>query len=137
MQYPTAKMIYPHPDIAAMIAGKLSKSKGGKYEVHKVTTGYQVVLVTQCPPHMPPAKALPFESKTPGRTWAGVEFVVVDLKFRGESKVYVDAWTAEGKQISFGKSTLIGWEIKDDRVFLKMTKAIAKKRGLLYSHTGP
>ena len=38
---------------------------------------------------------------------------------------------ADGKPVSFGKTTLLGWEVKGDRVLLSMTKTVAKKRGLL------
>ena len=57
--------------------------------------------------------------------------MVIALKFRGESPAYVDAWTENGKPISFGKSTLIAWELDGDYVVLKMPVSIAKKRGLL------
>src|SRR5262245_61297167 len=110
MMSQTAKMIYQQANVAAMIAGKLSKSKGLKHEVHKVATGFQVVAIKKLPDYVPPAKPLPVQKPamftqnqggTSGKSWTGVEFVILDMKFRGESKVYVDAWTANGKQISF------------------------------------
>ena len=81
---------------------------------------------------MPPVKPLPVMKPLPvsAKVPTG-EQVVIDLKFRGESKVYVDAWLADGKPISFGKTTLLGWEVKGDRVRLSMTKSVAKKRGFL------
>lgn len=136
MQSETAKLIYPQRSIAAMIADKLSKTKGAKYEVRKITTGYQVVMVTQCPPHIPPSKPLPVTKSFALKIeheGTDADCIVIDLKFRGESKVYVDAWTNEGKPISFGKTTLIGWEIMGDMVTLQMAKAVAKKRGLIGS----
>jgi len=64
--------------------------------------------------------------------------IVIDLKFRGESPVYVDAWK-DGKPISFGKSALISWKIEtvsgEQRVFLRMAAAYAKKRGFITGQT--
>ncbi|MEY9560516.1 hypothetical protein [Sinorhizobium fredii] len=133
-QLQTAKMIYAQKNIAHMIASRLTKSKGVDHLVRQVTTGFQVVPITKCPDYVPPAKPLPVKKPEPiatGTTLPSDDYVVIDLKFRGESKAYVDAWTAEGKPISFGKTTLIGWEIQGDKVLLKMAKTVAQKRGFL------
>jgi hypothetical protein len=126
-----ASMIYAQESVARMIAGKMTKSKGVEYLVEKVTTGFQVrpKSVTAKPPK-PVAKPAP---KTIMATWAHGDAVVIEMKFRGESTSYVDAWTDDGKPISFGKSTLIAWDIVQagERVLLKMPVHIAKKRGLL------
>jgi len=132
MSLETSKMIYQQQKVAAMIAGRMTKSKGTEHSVYKVPTGFQVVAVTKLKSGMPPAKPLPVIKPVPVSLKVPTgDAVVIDLKFRGEGNVYVDAWLADGKPVSFGKTTLLGWEIKGDRVLLSMTKSMAKKRGLL------
>jgi hypothetical protein len=136
----TASMIYPQQTVANMIAGKLSKSKGVKYVVRKVTTGFQVVDETLFEQQKTASikamvaevlkKTTPASNVVAVKTWAQGDAVSVTLKFRGESTAYVDAWL-DGKPVSFGKGNLISWEKQGDDVLLKMTKAFAKKRGLI------
>ena len=55
----TAKMIYADANVARMILGKMKKSHPERqYTVMKVTTGWQVCGVTQCPSAMHPKKPL-------------------------------------------------------------------------------
>jgi hypothetical protein len=132
-----AYMIYAQESVARMIAGKLTKSYGVEYLVEKVTTCFKVrpMSVTAKPPKPAPKMMGADFSKTPKavKTWAQGDAVIIEMKFRGESTSYVDAWTDDGKPISFGKSTLIAWDIVQagERVLLKMPVSIAKKRGLL------
>ena len=134
MKMMQASMIYAQESVARMIAGKLSKSKGVEYLVEKVTTGFRVApkvapkVVLKAPKIIKEAE---ITSPKLVKTWAQGDAVVIALKFRGESPAYVDAWTENGKPISFGKSTLIAWELDGDYVLLKMPVSIAKKRGLL------
>jgi hypothetical protein len=133
------KLIYPSNGIAAMIAGKLTKTKGLKHDVYKVTTGFQVVPVTVCQDYMPPKKPLPvmdgatLKKLIKDKAQAGGDVLTFTFKFRGESAVYIDIWMEDGSPKSFGKSNLIDWEVSDDKatVVLQITKAIAKKRGLI------
>jgi hypothetical protein len=136
MKMMQASMIYAQESVARMIAGKLTKSKGVEYQVEKVTTGFKVrpkTLVDKLPAvaPVPAPKAAPKGFQT----WAQGEAVTIDLKFRGESPSYVDAWLPNGKPVSFGKTTLVAWEVAlisgESRVLLTMPKSIAKKRGLI------
>ena len=120
-----AAMIYAQSNVAAMIAARLTKSKGVEYTVQKVTTGFQVAPINKLPP------VSPVPIVNPVKTWEQGDALSIELKFRGESKSYVDAFV-DDKPVSFGKSTLIAWEVKGDRVVLRMPKATAKKRGLIH-----
>lgn len=120
-------MIYQNQKVAVMIAGKMTKSKGVKYIVRQIELGYQVA-----------PEVTPVELATPPKTTPTLSamktkdgnIVVVQLKFRGESKVYVDAFL-DGKPVSFGKTTLVDWTIEGDMVTLRLPKSVAKRRGLL------
>jgi hypothetical protein len=129
MKMMQASMIYAQENVARMIAGKLTKSKGVEYLVEKVTTGFRVS--PKATPKTAPKIIKEAEITSPKlvKTWAQGDAVIISLKFRGESASYVDAWN-NGKPISFGKSTLIAWELDGDYVLLKMPVSIAKKRGL-------
>ena len=134
MHTETAKMIYPQQTVANMIAGKLTKSKGKKYDVYKVTTGWQVVPVNVCKPHVPPAKPMPvLKLKKAAEKAAPANTVKIVLPFKMQSPSYVTA-LHDGKPIHFGKSNLIDWSISDDGVFVTMViaEAVAKKRGLMH-----
>ena len=131
-----AQMIYPQSNVATMIAGRLSKSKGTPYAVTKVTTGFQVAPVVKVEPKKPlPIPTAAAQSAAP-KTWTGIAYHTAKLRFRGESASYVDAWI-DGKPVSFGKSTLIGWEVEQEAgetmkwVVLRMPIPVAKKRGLV------
>jgi len=142
----TAQLIYPQSNVAAMIAGRLSKSKGFAYTVRKVATGFEVLPLVA--PSMTPlldalkkakeagiviAKApIVAEPTKESVTWTGETSVQLAFKFRGESPKYVDVWI-DGVAKSFGKSTLISWDVKGATgdVVVQMTKAHAKKRGLI------
>jgi hypothetical protein len=41
-----AQLVYPQKHVAAMIAGRLSKSKGIEYVVEKIETGFRVAPVS-------------------------------------------------------------------------------------------
>lgn len=134
MHTETAKMIYPQQAVANMIAGKMTKSKGQKYDVYKVTTGWQVVPVNVCKPHVPPAKPAPvLKLKKASEKATPANAVKIALPFKMQSPSYVTA-LFEGKPIHFGKSTLIDWSISDDGMTVTMVipEAIAKKRGLMH-----
>ena len=123
----TAKMIYSDKAVADAIAAKLMQTKGKKYEVFKVSAGFQVCPITVCPP------AKPFQVKKPSYNGASSgDVVIVTMKFQAESPKYLSVVNDEGKLMHFGKGTLIDWEIEDNKtVKLKMSKAVAKKRGLI------
>ena len=138
MKMMQASMIYAQESVARMIAGKMTKSHGVEYLVEKVTTGFRVApkaapkVVLKAPQIIKEAE---ITSPKLVKTWAQGDAFAIELKFRGESPSYVDAWLPDGKPISFGKSTLIMWEVeeKEDCFFvtLQMPVSIAKKRGLL------
>ena len=65
MSLETSKMIYQQQKVAAMIAEKMTKSKGLEHTVYKVPTGFQVVAVTKLKSGMPPAKPLPVMQPKP------------------------------------------------------------------------
>lgn len=127
----TAKMIYPDKAVADAIAAKLMQTKGKKYEVFKVSTGFQVCPITVCKAYVPPAKPLPVKKPSFNDAPSG-DVVIVTMKFQAESPKYLSVVNDEGKLMHFGKGTLIDWEIEDNKtVKLKMSKAVAKKRGLI------
>ena len=87
MSLETSKMIYQQQKVAAMIASKMTKSKGLEHTVYKVPTGFQVVAVTKLKSGMPPAKPLPVMIPQPVSVKVPTgEQVVIELKFRGERK---------------------------------------------------
>ena len=142
------KMIYAQEAVARMIACKMTKSKGVEHVWTKIATGFQVSPIKALPSAMPPAKPLPvkkpqtlMEAATAftgtgngiEQSWTNPAHSLIELKFRGESPKYVDAFLSDGKPVSFGKSTLISWDrnLTAGTVLLKMTNATAKKRGLV------
>lgn len=162
----TTMMIYPTKDVAAQIAEALTKEEGVEFSYAQVTTGWQVAKVTKCPSAMPPWPPLPYKKKSPLETspalkdaWAakdGVSMapvgqsgvgsvnpampsVVVKLKLQSESPKYMNVYLPDGTLTSFGKTTLLDWEIQKDVVnhetwaLLKMPTKTAKKRGVMDS----
>ncbi|MCO5157909.1 MAG: hypothetical protein M9945_14365 [Aquamicrobium sp.] len=140
----SGKMIYETQAVANMIAGKLTKNKGVKYDVYKVTTGFQVVPITVCKDYVPPAKPLPVakpadlvkklqdEAAVPDS-----DKITLSFKFKNESNVYIDVFMPDGTVKSFGKSNILAYAINVEEgtstptIQLTMTKAFAKKRGLI------
>jgi hypothetical protein len=95
-------MIYSRYNVAAMIAGRLSKSKGVKYEVVKETTGYRVAPVAQ----------------------------VTTVEIAMELKSVAPQWLCArhiGKNFWAPRSALISW----DAGVIRMSRAYALKRGLV------
>ncbi|MGK9084959.1 hypothetical protein KXR64_16585 [Brucella intermedia] len=142
----SGKMIYDTQAVANMIAGKLSKTKGVKHDVYKVTTGFQVVPVTVCKAYVPPAKPLPVtkpsEITKKIQTAAEVadsDKITLTFKFKNESNVYLDVFMPDGTVKSFGKSNILAYQIgpssivgeTETLISLTMTKQFAKKRGLI------
>jgi hypothetical protein len=127
-----AKMVYAQQSIADMIAGKMTKHKGVEYIVEKVTTGFQVRPKTLLKP-VTVAKTSPIKVNKP--VLQNGANVTLKMKYRGESAVYIDVWTDEGKPMSFGKTTLAAWQVQKDFggdwVTLTMPMSVAKKRGLI------
>lgn len=134
MPLQTEKMIYPSKTLAESIRALLSK-EGGRYAVYRVPQGYQVVPVTKLKPFMPPAKPLPLKKQGEGTasTLAGNE-VLVKMKLRDVSSAYLNGWhPVTGQLTSFGKTTVLSWEVSADGndVTMRMLKRVAAKRGLL------
>lgn len=131
----TTPKIYADKLVAELIANTLSKATGTPHTVVPVTTGHQVCPVKVLKPAVPPAKPLPVAKPETKGKLADMKLkdgeCLIALKFRGESPQYIDAWAKDGKPVSFGKSTLLGWEVAGENVHLKMTEAVAKKRGLI------
>ena len=130
-----AQMIYPQSNVAAMIAGRLSKSKGFTYGVTKVATGFLVAPVKSGTL----AAAVEAFQETivvakAEKTWTGEDAVVVDMRFKSVSAEWICALHND-KPFWVAKNSLFGWDAKivdgQHRIFLKMPTAYAKKRGLL------
>lgn len=136
MQTETAKMIYAQEDVAKAIAAKMMQIRGKKYEVYKVTTGFQVCPVTVCKAYVPPAKPLPVQKTSFDEVPSG-DVVVIAMKLHNESPKYISVYKDDESLMHFGKSSLIAWEVtigegeSTPTVKLKMTKKTAKKRGLI------
>lgn len=136
MHTETSKMIYAQEDVAKAIASKLEAFKGTKYAVYKVTTGFQVCPVTVCKAYVPPAKPLPVKKPSFDEVLPE-DVVVVAMKFQHESPKYISVYKEDGSLMHLGKSTLIDWDVtigegeSTPTVKLKMTKKVAKKRGLI------
>ena len=135
MSLQTEKMIYAN-EFEALAVKALMCEQSGPHEVYKLAGGWQVVPVHKLAPYMPPAKPFPI-SPQPVKSLSLLpksNEIVVVMKLRDVSKVYVNGWhPVTGKITSFGKTTLLGWEVSDDgtQVKLRMLKAVAAKRGLL------
>jgi hypothetical protein len=86
-------------------------------------------------PHMPPAVPQPVLPKQPKSLLLSPKDneVVVAMKLRDVSNAYVNGWhPITGKLTSFGKTTLLGWEVSSngEEVKMRMLKTVAAKRGL-------
>jgi len=140
-----AQMIYPQSNVAAMIAARMTKSKGFEYAVTKVVTGFQVAPKSNTPlldalkkAKNEGVKVTPMMKEFPDifAPWKKLaiahDTMNFTLKYHSDSPKYVGAWF-NGKPIYFGKTTLIGYErdFATNMVLLKMTQATAKKRGLV------
>jgi len=88
IQTQSPKMIYETQSVANTILNKLIKrNPDNKYTMAKVTAGWQIVPITQCPPFMPPAKPLPV--KRPEKTISPTpDTVVVEVPFLRETKAW-------------------------------------------------
>lgn len=138
----SGKMIYETQAVANMIAGKLTKKKGVKYDVYKVSTGFQVCPITVCKDYVPPAKPLPVAKPADitkkvqdAASVPDSDKITLTFKFKNESPVYLDVYMPDGSVKSFGKSNILAYAIGGEpdhlNIALTMTKAFAKKRGLL------
>jgi len=134
----TSKKIYENPKIAAMIAGKLAKHQNKKFEVFKVTEGYQVVAVQKLPAYMPPAKPAPVQkvdASQPKKLTVTGETAQFTFKLLSDAPKYLECWKADGSRISFGKTTVLDYFVHEEDgqqfVTFTMTKKQAKKRGIL------
>jgi hypothetical protein len=96
-----AQMIYSRSNVAAMIAARLTKSRGVKYEVTKVDSGFRVAPVPQ------------------------VATVEIAMELKSVAPQWLCAFYA-GKNFWAPRSALISW----DAGLIKMSKAYAVKRGL-------
>ncbi|MBY0560041.1 hypothetical protein [Hyphomicrobium sp.] len=128
-------MIFPQRDVAAVIAARMQKHNGGKYDAIKLPTGWQVVPITVLPAYMPPAKPKPVAvSPAKGDLTVGLketaDTVVLTFDLKSVTPAWVIVWR-DGKEMSFGKTTLLDWKVDDDKVHIKLTKKAAKYRGLL------
>ncbi|CAA2141433.1 hypothetical protein [Hyphomicrobium sp. ghe19] len=130
---PAEPMIYPQRNVASLIAERLTTYKGKKHGVVQLPQGYQVVPITVCPDYMPPAKPKPVITTSKPVSVVGLKEgeVLFEFDLVGEGITYITVFH-NGKQMAFGKSTLLGWEKKDgNKIALKMSAAVAKKRGLV------
>jgi hypothetical protein len=125
-------MIFPQSNVAKLIAERLTKVKGTKHDVLKIPQGFQVVPITVCPAYMPPAKPKPVVTHG-NDLWAIKDGeAIFTLPLVGVGQTYITV-KHNGKSVAFGKSTLLGWQQNTEHmtIDLKMTIAVAKKRGLL------
>lgn len=124
------QFVYPQRTVAALIAERMTQIKGSKYDVVQIPQGFQVVPIQTNDGHVITSKPQPTDFKLPSLLKDGeVEF---SFQLVGEGITYITVMH-EGKQKAFGKSTLLGWDkdVLTNTIVLKMTVAIAKKRGLL------
>lgn len=138
MQTETAKMIYPTQQVANMIAGKLTKHKGVKHAVIKVTTGWQVAAVTVCAGAVSPHKATPIatpdyqvEAKAPVEQLdPSVVVLLFKLKAEHPKTVHIVA-ESDGEVKWLHKSVMIGYTIDAEAgtVAVKYRKKVADKKG--------
>ncbi len=138
------QLIYPQENVAALIAGKLGKSKGIVYEVKKVTTGF---LVEPAPGQTIPISVVPDEDfqiimpvktaqpKPPFKTWTQNGEFNIDMVFKSESKEWISAKYGD-QTFWVAKKSLIGWQLVEEHLEpkkwrLTMSIPYAKSRGLL------
>jgi len=125
----TPKMIYETKDIASIILEKLIKrNPSNKYTMAKVTAGWQVVPITQCPPFMPPAKPLPVKPVRKPEPTTG-ESVVVEVKFVQETKAYFEI---EHEKRWLHKSHVIASEIVNGMLRFTTTPKSVNQLGLTH-----
>lgn len=124
-------MIYPQRAVADQIAERMTAIKGSKYGVVKLPHGFQVVAITVCPDYMPPAKPKPILKMNADKFLvSNGDELTYTFKLVGEGLTYITV-LVDGKQMAFGKSTLLAWaKVGEDMIQLKVSKAVAKKRGL-------
>lgn len=134
MQPQTAKMIFPTEALAKQVLTKVNEK--GDFTVVKLPVGWQVAAVTKLKPYMPPP--IPAPVKKPAPLKVGTEAasgsepsVTLEFQFKHESPAYLTV-IHEGKEMHFGKGTLIAFEKTDDgQVKVKLPTKVAKKRGLV------
>lgn len=128
----TEQFVYPQRTVANAIADRMSKLKGVKHGVVQLPQGFKVTPIQVLPAYVPPSKPKPVQTTSLQSVAAPKEGEqVFNFVLIGEGITYITV-LHEGKQKAFGKSTLLGWSKNDDgTIALKMTTAVAKKRGLL------
>ncbi len=133
----TAKMIYPSQPVATMILGKMRKRfPERKYEIHKVSTGWQIVGITVCPSAMPPAKPAPVNNLTFASTAsAELDALVFEFPYQRQTKAW---WYFEmaGKDYWLHKNHCIAADLIEEPnepiiIRLKVSAKIAKEKGLI------
>jgi len=126
-QFP--KIIYETKNIASLILKKLVKrNPTNKYTMARVTAGWQVVPITQCPPFMPPAKPLPVKPVRKPEPVVG-ETVMVEVKFVQETKAYFEI---EHEKRWLHKSHVISSEIVNDILRFTTTPKSVNQLGLTH-----
>lgn len=136
MHTETTKMIYAEKAVADAIAAKLTQVNEKKYDVYKVTTGFQVVPITVCKAYVPPAKPAPVmklnmaaeKEKAPG------EVIVLKYKLHMEhpKTIHIIA-KSDGLVKWLHKSGMISWELfpEEGYVLIKYAKKVAEKKGVI------
>jgi hypothetical protein len=130
-----AQMIYPQSNVAAMIAGRLSKSKGFAYGVTKVLTGFLVAPTAKVPTLAAAVDAFQAELLYPKveKTWTGEDTYTAHLPFKSEGKEWLCA-RKDGKAFWVPKSALVSWEVNGIApaiLTFRMPVKYAQKRGLI------
>lgn len=122
----TAKMIYPQQNVAQMILGKMRKRfPERKYEVMKVSSGWQVVGITKCPDYVPPAKPLPVKKTEPKVLATGAVLVAVPLV-----KECPSYWQIAHSKEWLHKSHVISSSVKDGILRFTTTQKSVEKMQL-------
>jgi hypothetical protein len=133
-----AQLIYPQKNVAAMIAGRLSKSKGVEYKVSKLAVGFLVEPTVKPEPKtvtnfaIQAANAESAMAKiVEGLKIDGSSYFQIEMPVKSISKEWIHA-RHDGKAFWIAKSSLADWGVTNPGfIKLVMTNAYAKKRGLI------
>ena len=131
------KLVIGSLDLAHRLRDKVAQHRPGrKFEVYTVDLGFQVVEIRQCRSAMPPRIPLPV---SPGAAQLialtpltpvipAAAIASVTLPCFEESRAYIGV-VIDGVNRWFGKTTLVGWEIAEGKVTLRLPRKQLIKRG--------
>ncbi|MEK1853065.1 MAG: hypothetical protein AAAC48_14640 [Phyllobacterium sp.] len=128
VQTSAQKLIFSEEGVARQILKKMVVSyPERKYTLAKVSTGWQVVPITQCAPYMPPAVPLPVKKPALSKPLPASDIVLVEVPFKKETPAY---WEIEHEKPWLHKSHIISSEVHGNKLQFTVAKKVAQKMSL-------